>query len=389
MDSPAPADRRVLVVAPTGMDAKNTVSILQQAGFQAQSFPHVSAAVEEVPRGCGILLLTEESLNPGQRMVLGTMLATQPKWSNVPVVLITSGKPQADSRNIRRGFDPKVHITLLERPLRVVTLLSAVEAALGSRDQQYEIRDLWEEREKLLSSLEDRVKERTAKLQAMVQEMEAFSYSVSHDLRAPLRAIFGYAEAVQEDYAASLPPDGRRLLEKISYAARHMDQLTQDLLAYTRIANGEIHLEPVDLDPIVDGVIETYPAFQETQKYIRIKKPLGKCIGHAPSLTQCLSNLLENAVKFAKAGEAPQVDVFSEKRGNRLRLTVQDRGIGINPKDNERIFGLFERGVATAPGTGIGLAIVKKGVERMKGEVGLVCVRGQQTEFWIELNLSR
>jgi signal transduction histidine kinase len=92
-------------------------------------------------------------------------------------------------------------------------------------------------------------------------------------------------------------------------------------------------------------------------------------------------------VKFAKPGEQPRIDIFAVKKGNRLRISVLDHGIGIDPGASERIFGLFERGGTSVQGTGIGLAIVKKGVERMKGEVGLVSVRGQKTEFWIELNV--
>jgi signal transduction histidine kinase len=168
-----------------------------------------------------------------------------------------------------------------------------------------------------------------------------------------------------------------------------MDRMTQELLAYTRMASGDINLEEVDLDVVIDGVIESYPSVQEARDHITIRKPLGKCLGHGPSLEQCFSNLLENAVKFAKPGESPRIDIFSSIRGDRRRISVQDHGVGIDTRDAERIFGLFERGGTHAPGTGIGLAIVKKGVERMKGEVGLVSVRGQKTEFWIELNLSR
>ena len=389
MTSNPASDRRILVVAPSGRDGKNSVDVLQKAGFQAQALGTIATAVEEARRGCGAFLLTEEALVPAQRKVLGTMLENQPKWSSLPVVLITSGGSEKNvSRDARRGFDPKVHVTVLERPLRATTLVAAMEAALGSRDQQYEIRDLWQEREEMLNSLEERVKERTVKLQAMMQEMEAFSYSVSHDLRAPLRVISGYADVVQEDYARKLPPEGHRLLEKISKAAKRMDRMTQELLAYTRMASGDINLEEVDLDAIIDSVIESYPSVQEVKEHITIRRPLGKCLGHGPSLEQCFSNLLENAVKFAKPGGPPRIDIFSSVRGKRLRISVQDHGVGIDPGESERIFGLFERGSTNAPGTGIGLAIVKKGAERMQGEVGLVSVRGQKTEFWIELKVT-
>ena len=385
MIAPAAIDRRVLVVTPTGGDARNSILVLEHAGFQAEACDNVAAASEEADRGCGVYLIAEEALRTTHRLVLRTALARQPKWSNIPVVLITSGGKSA-SRNVRDDLTPQTYVTLLERPLRAATLVAAIESALNSRDQQYEIRDLLEEREKWLSSLEARVNERTAKLQSMVEEMEAFSYSVSHDLRAPLRVLAGYAQAVREDFSADLPPQGHRLLEKISNAAQRMDRLTQDLLAYTRIANGEFANEPLDLDQVVDDVIDTYPTLLEAKQYIRLRRPLGRCQGHAPSLAQCFSNLLENAVKFARPNTPPDIEVFSEPHGHRLRVIVADRGVGIEPHYHERIFGLFERANGHAPGTGIGLAIVKKAAQRMNGCVGLKTKDTNRTEFWVELD---
>src|SRR5262249_2579408 len=125
----------------------------------------------------------------------------------------------------------------------------------------------------------------------------------------------------------------------------------------------------------------------DARKHITVARPLGTCMGHTPSLEQCFSNLLENAVKFAKPGEAPRIEVSSQTRKGHLRVTVLDHGIGIDPRDRERIFGLFERSAESVEGTGIGLAIVRKGAERMKGRAGLICAPERPTEFWIELNL--
>lgn len=383
-------ERRVLVVAPTGSDAVNTLMVLRGAGFQAEAFDNLAVAADVAERGCGLLLLAEEALHSTHRLILETTLARQPKWSNIPVILITSGGSAKGGDKARWSLDGKIPVTLLERPLRSVTLVAAVEAALNSREQQYEIRDLLAERENLLSSLEERIKERTAKLQAMVVEMEAFSYSVSHDLRAPLRVLAGFAQAIQEDYADKLPAEGHRLLQKIASAAQRMDRLTQDLLAYTRIASGEVPLEPVDLDDVLDGVIESYPTLLEAKKWVNIQRPLGRCMGHSPSLAQCFSNLLENAIKFARPNIPPEIKVFSVlHEGGRIRVSVVDRGIGIEPQYQDRIFGLFERAHAKAPGTGIGLAIVKKAAERMNGKVGLNSRCSGRTEFWIELDAEK
>ncbi|PTX94803.1 hypothetical protein DB346_22615 [Verrucomicrobia bacterium LW23] len=385
-------DRRILVVAPTGADASNVVRILKEHGFEAEAFRDISRLVEAFIHGCGVVLITEEALLGKQSAVLGNVLDSQPKWSNVPLVLITSGGAEKAGVNKRRGFANRVPVTMLERPLRTSTLTSAIEAALASREQQYEIRDLLLEREAILNSLEARVTERTANLTAMIHEMESFSYSVSHDLRAPLRVIFGYADAVLEDYAAELPEEGRRLLQKISNAARRMDRLTQDLLAYTRVANGEVTMEPLNVDDIVEHVLEGYPSIQEARHYIRVEKPLGSCVGHAPSLEQILSNLLDNALKFARPGVPPDIVISSAPIGDRLRLSVTDRGIGIDPKNAQRIFGMFERIGNEAPGTGIGLAIVRKCAQRMNGKAGLTPQAGDRhdrTEFWVELERNK
>jgi signal transduction histidine kinase len=277
-------------------------------------------------------------------------------------------------------------VTLLERRLRATTLMATIQTVLSSRRRQYEMRDLLCERDMLLSSLETRVAERTADLQRLAEEMEAFSYSVSHDLRSPLRSLDGYARALQEDYGESLPDGAKLYLDKIARAARRMDSLTQDVLAYTRATRCEMEITVVDLDVLLSDVIEQYPALGAVADCIRIRKPLGRVMGHVPSLIQCFSNLLGNAVKFVPEGKFPVVNVFSEESGGRVRVIVKDNGIGIDPEHHERIFRMFERAAKkNFPGTGIGLAIVRKAVERMGGSVGVDSAPGNGSEFWIEL----
>jgi len=220
----------------------------------------------------------------------------------------------------------------------------------------------------------------------MIEELEAFSYSVSHDLRAPLRVLDGYAQALVEDYEESLEPGAKELLGRISRTAQRMDRLTQDVLAYTRVSRAELPMEPVDLESILHTVIEQYPSLVASRHLIRLRGPFGKVLGHPPSLIQCLSNLLENALKFVKEDEVPRVEIYVERRGDRLRVTVQDHGVGIDPKLHGRIFGIFERATHNhVPGTGIGLAIVKKAAERMGGSVGVLSEPGKGSQFWIEL----
>jgi signal transduction histidine kinase len=382
--------QRVLVLAPLGADAVNIRHVLREAGIEAEictDLPSLAAASAD---NCDALLLTEESVTAGRQGLLVDRIATQPAWSDLPVVLITSGGriDDASTRAIRLLGD-QANLTLVERPLRVITLVSAVKSALRARRRQYEVRDLLADREKLLASLEERVAERTARLRLMVDELEAFSYSVSHDLRSPLRVLSGYAEVLVEDYGASLDPQAKDYLDRIARAARRMDRLTQDILAYTRVTRAELTREALDLDLVFRAVIEQYPALLAARHLIAIRSPLGRIQGHLPSLIQCFSNLLENALKFVREGEQPEIEISAEPRDARVRVTVRDHGTGIAPEQHRRIFGIFERAAdSRIPGTGIGLAIAKKAVERMGGAIGVSSVPGLGSRFWVELDAA-
>jgi signal transduction histidine kinase len=378
---------KVLIVAPIGADAPNLRGVLLSAGLQPEICSTAADLRASLAGDCGALVLTEEALTIELCDMLGAVFEIQPPWSDVPVVLLaTVGVSNSGALAAAKLRGRGRTITLLERPIRSVTLLATLETLLAARERQYEIRDLLHERDALLASLESRVAERTAELQRMVEEMEAFSYSVSHDLRSPLRSLDGYAGALQEDYGAVLPPGARIYLEKIARAARRMDSLTQDVLAYTRVTRCEMEIAPVDLDALVDDVIEQYPALGAAAECIVVARPLGSVLGHVPSLVQCFSNLLGNAFKFVPAGCTPRIEVRSRLVAGRLRVSVADNGIGIAAADHARIFRMFERAAGKdVPGTGIGLAIVKKAVERMGGSIGVVSDVGRGAEFWLEL----
>jgi signal transduction histidine kinase len=377
----------VLIRAPIGADAANIRSVLLSAGMAPEVCATTADLRATLAGECGAVLLTEEALTPELHRMLAASFDAQPAWSDIPVVLIASvGISHTGPMAAARLRGPRRTVTLLERPLRSVTLVATLQTLLAARHRQYEIRDLLHERDLLLSSLETRVAERTAELQRMVQEMEAFSYSVSHDLRSPLRSLAGYANALQEDFGPELPAGARAYLEKIARAAQRMDNLTQDVLAYTRATRCEMEIVAVDLDALIDGVIEQYPAVGSLAGCIRVHRPLGCVRGHVPSLVQCFSNLLGNAVKFMPADRQPEIQVRTARQHGRCRVSIVDNGPGIDPSEHQRIFGMFERVAARqVPGTGIGLAIVKKAVERMGGTVGVISSPGNGAEFWIEL----
>ena len=237
------------------------------------------------------------------------------------------------------------------------------------------------------SQLEQRVNERTAELSATVSDLEAFSYSISHDLRAPLRAMEGYAQILQERLNKKLAPVENDFLTRITASAQRLDSLIQDVLKYSRVAREPVKLEPLDVEKLVKGIIRDYPNLQPPKAKIEIQKPLLPVQGNEAFLTQCISNLLSNAVKFVKPGDHPHVRVWAEELKQAIRLWFEDNGIGIAPENQRRIFGIFQRmhSHKEYEGTGIGLAIVKKAAERMGGRVGLESSLGHGSRFWLEL----
>jgi signal transduction histidine kinase len=240
----------------------------------------------------------------------------------------------------------------------------------------------------LNQALEKRVQERTAQLQESHQQMEAFTYSISHDLRAPLRAIRGFAQALAEDYGDLLDKTGQEYLLRMGEGAERLDQLIQDLLQYSRLGRSTITFDTVPLEVCLQRVLHQLDAdICANRAIIKIQKPLSTIRGHEPTLEQVLVNLLSNAIKFVAPGVQPKVRIWGEDRGQTARLWIADNGIGIAQAHHQRIFGVFERlhNTEAYPGTGIGLAIVAKGVARMGGTTGLESALGEGSRFWIEL----
>ena len=264
--------------------------------------------------------------------------------------------------------------------------------------------------------LEERVQERTARLRETVSELETFSYTIAHDLKAPVRGMSGFCEVLLEDFSEVIPTEATAIVKRIARASKRMEALAHDLLEFSKVSRQEIVLAPVEIEPIIEEVAALRPPV--VRDAITISTPLLPVRAHRDLLQQVFSNLVDNAVKFIEPGAAPRITIStqlvshtspntrsrglmfsSESKPNEVatpgtepsnrgvRVWVSDEGIGIAPEVHQKIFGVFERGVSSDAyeGTGIGLAIVARAIQRMGGTCGVESEVGKGSRFWLEL----
>jgi PAS domain S-box-containing protein len=265
--------------------------------------------------------------------------------------------------------------------------VAMVQDITPRKEAEAEVAKLLAQVQKDAAELEKRVEERTAQLQEINAELDSFAHSVSHDLRAPLRALQGFAEILLEDGST---PESERLdyLKRILSAAQGMDRLIQDLLAYSRLGRQDLPLQPVSLEKVVHDAAQQLELASGGKSYdLQVATPLPEVLGHQAVLVQVLLNLMTNGIKFVPKGALPRLRIWAEDGERVCRLMVEDNGIGIAPQHQEQIFNIFERlhGIEEYPGTGVGLAIVRKAVTRLGGRIGVESREGEGSRFWIEL----
>jgi PAS domain S-box-containing protein len=324
-----------------------------------------------------------------------TILIPEGNYNEEPriLALIRRGRKVDHYQTIRRRKDGSmVNISLTVSPIRnaegkVVGASKIARDITAQKRIERKMRQARDELARLNAELDQRVRERTASLNEVIAQMEEFSYSISHDLRSPNRAMQAFATVVLDDYGSRLDDTGRDYLQRIIRSSVRMDKLISDLLSYSRLSRTEIQTQPVALDPLISDIIQHYPEMQPPRAQFIIHSPLNPVMAHEASLTQALSNLMANAVKFVRPGITPRVDISSQLSGKTVRVFVRDNGIGIKREHLSRLFGMFERVIQDArfDGTGIGLAIVRKAIERMNGTVGVESDGLSGTTFWIDL----
>jgi PAS domain S-box len=289
-----------------------------------------------------------------------------------------------------RGGTRWVHVVYTphqDREKGVQGIVVLVSDISQRKRAEQELKKAQEELRKHASNLEEMVAERTAKLRETVAELESFSYSIAHDMRAPLRSMRGYAEIVEQEQGEKLDDKARDYLRRIGASAERLDALIRDVLNYSKVVRGETKLQSVRTEKLVRDIIDSYADFQAPRATVLVQTPLPNVLANPAALTQVIANLLGNAVKFVAPNTQPEVVVRAECKGEVIRLWFEDNGIGIPPNGLERIFKMFQRlhPVGVYEGTGIGLAIIRKAVDRMGGTVGVESEVGKGSRFWVEL----
>lgn len=354
-------EERILILTSRSKDASLTQTILDRTGINCLHCSDVKDLVSELDRGAGAILLPEEAVTETGYEQLQGWLSDQPPWSDIP--LLVFARPGADSAAVGKAMDLLGNVTVLERPMRISALVSAVRTALRARQRQYQIRDHLVARE---------IAE--TKLRADDQRKDEFLAILAHELRNPLAPIRNALELMR--MRGGLDTDSEDLRALMERQVDHMVRLVDDLLEVSRITRGKIELkvEDVDVAEIIVSAVETSrPVIDKQRHRLEISLPTDTlCVkGDAVRLAQVFANLLNNAAKYTEPGGL--IAVKAAVKESWIEVSVQDSGVGISPEMLPRVFDMFaqiERSKERSQGgLGIGLTLVKSLVEMHGGEI--------------------
>ncbi len=270
---------------------------------------------------------------------------------------------------------------------RVVQWVGTATNIDGHRRAYADLAEARSELKRHADNLEHVVRLRTARLEEVNSELEAFTYSASHDLRVPLHHIHGFAEAILEDRDTRMSASSQTNMRLIVGAAKRMDTLVIDLLAYSRMSRGEVELEVIDLGSVVSDVLAEFRAtIKSCTAEVQVEQALPSVRADRTGVQQVVTNLIANALKFVSSERRPRLSIHADTTDGGVRLWVEDNGIGIDPRQHEAIFKIFHRlhSHRDYDGTGVGLSLVKKGMVRMGGSCGVESKPGVGSRFWLQ-----
>ena len=293
--------------------------------------------------------------------------------------LFETGRPQVCELHLLREnaqpFWARLESTRNEDSAEPACCVAISDVTEGTHDQE------------LLHSqavhLETLVRERTAELRVAVADLLHFSYTITHDMRAPLRAMQGFGELLLAE-EPGLSSGGQVFVRRITEAAARLDRLITDALYYAKLSGSGMDVTAVDVGALLRGMIESYPNYEASKVDISIAPDLPSVLANEAGLTQCFSNLMNNAIRFVRPGLKPRVHIWAEDCGAQARIWVEDNGIGIDQEHQEKIFGMFQKLNSGTEGTGIGLALVRKAAQQMGGSVGVKSRPNEGARFWVQ-----
>jgi signal transduction histidine kinase len=349
-------EERILVLAPRGKDAVLAAGALQSAGLTTHICHDLDALTRELANGAGAVLIAEEAVPPDRIPVLVDALADEPRWSDLPIVLLVAASAKEARPQALPHLEPLRNVTMLHRPARIAGLVSTLQSALRARRRQYEVRDLM------------------AALQRALQTRDELIASVSHELRTPLNVILGWTATLHR--RAADPERTREALSILERNARVLWQLVEDLIDVSRIASGRVQLRmgPVDLGAAVRASIDTLKPSANAKRVALnccVDEDVPEVHGDEVRLQQVVWNLMWNALKFTPADG--RIDVLLHATGTGAELVIADTGMGIDPSFLPHVFEPFRQGTASGSdptrGLGLGLAIVRHLIELHGGDV--------------------
>ena len=371
MSAPEDLEQRVLVLAPTLRDGLNTTRILGAAGIATHTCRDIETVCAEIGRGAAALVITEETLSSGRAERLAAFLRTQPQWSDLPIIAVTRGGP--DSAAAVQAMETLGNVILLERPVRIGTLVTAARTALRERRRQYELRGL------------------VAQLREADRRKDVFLAMLAHELRNPLAPIRNAGEII-----ARTAPEQAMLKRAADIVRRQvglLSRLVDDLLDVSRITQGKVQLkrERLDMRTSIDHAVETVsPLVQEKRQRLVVRLPSTplEIDADAARMTQVVGNLLNNSAKYTP--ENGRIWLSARPVRDAVVVRVRDDGVGIASEMLSRVFELFAQADESLDhrqgGLGVGLTLVRSIVELHGGRVRVRSPgrgRGSRFLFWV------
>jgi len=359
---------RVLVHAPFGRDGRLLCDVLEHAGVEARVCPAIEQIYAGMREGAAAILVGDEALTPTGIDRMKMMLSSQPAWSDLPVFVMTRPMDHDNRYSFSRRLEGLGNVSLLDRPLRAETIVSAFRMALRARARQYEIRDYLESERRIAATLARANEE----LRRANDDLNQFAYSVSHDLQEPLRMVAVYTQKLERAYGAALEGPACEYMKYAVQGAKRMEQLLKDLMMYVQVVDntGDEDIQS-DANQILGQALQNLHSLIDESGANVEAGELPVLQIKPVHLLQLFQNLVGNALKY-RGDSQPAVSISAARNNGEWRFNVQDNGIGVDPQFAQHIFGVFKRlhnGSGKYGGTGIGLAICQKIVERYGGRI--------------------